>query len=93
MDFQTVRKMKTKNKTDYYNLFVLGCIFFFTGLFTQLYALMGLGFVFIISGFTNKNQWYKNPNSWVNLNKKQKNNIKIILIIILVLLIILRIYF
>jgi uncharacterized membrane protein YphA (DoxX/SURF4 family) len=55
--------MKTKNKTDYYNLFVLGCIFFFTGLFTQLYALMGLGFVFIISGFTNKNQWYKNPNS------------------------------
>lgn len=91
------KKINSVKKTDYYSLFVLGGIFFFVGLFINLYGLMALGIVFLISGITNKNQWYENKSSWVNLNSKQKRKLILTLILIflvtLVLLILIRFFY
>lgn len=65
-------KKKTKRPTDYYNLFIIGAIWFVFGIPTGNSALLILGAIFIIMGIVNKGKWKKNHVPWNKLTKEEK---------------------
>ncbi len=65
-------KQKKKTPTDYYALFMMGIIWFVIGLPTGIFALWGLGLVFMTAGLVNKNKWKKNRTSWKKMSKGQR---------------------
>jgi len=60
-----------KRPIDYYNLFIMGVIWFVIGLPFDNSALWMLGVVFMIAGLTHKKDWKKNRRTWKDYNKKE----------------------
>ena len=83
--FALITNRKSKTPPDYYNLFIIGMIWFCAGVPLKNYALTILGLVFMLLGIMNKDKWKKNRRTWKNLSKKQKR-IKMIVVGILTLL-------
>jgi hypothetical protein len=72
-------KKKQKTKTNYYDLFIMGLIFLGAGIplavTTKNWGLLGIGFVFIISGLSKRKEWIIEKNLGISFQKKKKENI------------------
>lgn len=81
---------KKRQPIDYYNLFIIGFVWTFFGLFsalknyelTKLFVILGV--VFITIGLVNKDKWKKDHKTWKKMNKKEKKFAIIILIVLLI---------
>ena len=60
-----------KHKMDFRSLFILGICLMPVGIATDNYALITLGFLYMILGLANKKNWKEKPD-WNKLSKKQK---------------------
>ena len=68
-----ILNLKPKGKSvDYYALFIMGIIWTAAGLIVRNFYFSGLGLVFIIISFANKDKWEENRKHWNKLNKDEK---------------------
>ena len=87
--FLLMKKMsKKKRPTDYYNLFIIGIIWFLIGFPLNNGVLGFMGLVFMLIGLLNKEKWKKNRLTWDKMTEQEKM-MKMIIIGVLFLLVIL----
>ncbi len=83
------KKTNSKQKTNYYDLFIMGFIFMVVGLPLLFqsgnWGLFGIGFVFMIAGASKKKEWIVDGKNWTKLKKEEKRKHIIALRIFLVL--------
>jgi len=65
-------KRKKKYKTDYYNLFIIGIIWFVIGLPLDNSILWVLGLIFMVVGLIHKKDWKKNRRTWKDLDERER---------------------
>ncbi|MFC1728620.1 hypothetical protein ACFLZ7_04105 [Nanoarchaeota archaeon] len=80
-------KKKYKRPMDYYNLFIIGLVWFVIGIPLGNSVLWMLGLVFMIVGLSHKKEWKKNRRKWKDLKKGERKLVLGITIILSLLLI------
>ena len=76
-----IRK-KTKTPPDYYNLYIIGMVWFVIGIPLKNSVLWMMGLVFMIAGLVHKKDWKKNRRRWKDLDKDQRLIVAIIMILL-----------
>ncbi|MBN2112124.1 hypothetical protein JW707_03420 [Candidatus Woesearchaeota archaeon] len=77
---------KNSYKTDYYNLFIIGILWFAIGLPMGNNLLWMLGLVFMFAGLAHKKEWKENRRTWKKLSDKERKT-RIVITIILGILV------
>jgi len=80
--YSLIKKSKKKQEPDYYTLFVMGIIWFITGILLNNPALWALGLIFFAVGLSNCKKWNKNRKEWKQLDKKERLLLVTILIVL-----------
>ena len=81
-------RRKKKTPPDYYNLFIIGMIWFAIGIPLGNLVLWMVGLVFMLAGLIHKKDWRKNKRRWKDLDRNERI-ISIIVSILLGILVVL----
>lgn len=81
--FTFYKYRKEGYKPNYYNIFMLGIVFFVLGLIIKITVFWILGIVYMVIGGAHRNQWKKNRKTW---KKMSKNKRKIFIGVVIALL-------
>jgi len=78
-----ILNLKPRGKSiDYHALFIMGVIWTAAGLVVRNFYFSGLGLIFIIISFANKNKWEENKKHWNRLNQNEKRLVLSMIIIL-----------